>query len=179
MSEIHVSGGGFLLLGGVLSGALDLLELALAMLRGLLELQVDLLLELLRRGLAHVSLLFGDLVDLGNVLAELVAAFLSSLAPLLSRLGDVLLALLAEQQTRLVDGLLALQSGLAAFLLRPRRDGPAPHHKDIPPFLFGPLELLSDVRLADLRRAHLRVSLETLLDLWGRLIGRGVHGWGS
>lgn len=98
MSQIHVASRRLLLLAGVLSNLLDFLKLTFTMLRGLLKLRVDLVLELLRRALADVSLLLGDLLDLGDVLAKLVASFLSSLATLLLSLVDVLLDLLAKEK---------------------------------------------------------------------------------
>ena len=166
MSQIHVASRGLLLLSGVLSNLLDLLKLNLTMLRGLLKLRVNFVLELLRRALADVSLLFGDLLDLGDVLAKLVASFLSSLATLLLSLVDVLLDLLAKEKIRLIDALLAMHCGLAAFFLDTGRDGTAPVHEDIPALLFSALELVGDVSLTNLRGRGLRVGLESFLDLW-------------
>jgi hypothetical protein len=95
MSEVHVASGGFLFLSGVLRDRLDFLKLALAVKSGFLKLRVNLVLELLSGALADVRLLLRDLLDLGDVLAELVAAFLSSLTTLLFSLSNFLLDLFA------------------------------------------------------------------------------------
>ena len=90
--------------------------MTLAVLRGLVKLSVDLELELLSGGLALKSLLLGNLLDLGNVHAELVSAFLSGLATLLLSGVNVLLDLLAEQMTVLIQRLLVLSSSTVALL---------------------------------------------------------------
>ena len=71
MSQVGVAGGGLLLLGGLLSDALHLLELVFADLRGFLELVDDVALELFTRGLADSGLLLRDGLDAGKVLAKL------------------------------------------------------------------------------------------------------------
>ena len=98
MSEVHVASGGFLFLSGVLRDRLDFLELSLAVKSGFLKFRVDLVLELLGRALADVGLLLRDLLDLGDVLAERVAALLGRLTALLFSLGDVGFDLLAEKE---------------------------------------------------------------------------------
>ena len=65
---------------------------------GFLELRVDLVFELLSGALADVGLLFCDLLDLRDVLAEFIAALLSSLTALLLCLRDVSFDLLAEEE---------------------------------------------------------------------------------
>ena len=95
-----------------------------------------------------MSLFLGDLLNLGDMLAEFITSFLSCLATLLRGLIDLLLALLAKEQIRLVNCLLALHSGLAAFLLGSWRNGATSHHKDIPALFFSALELVGDVGLA-------------------------------
>jgi len=168
MREVHVASRGFLFLSGVLSDWLDFLKLSLTVKSGFLELRVDLVFELLSGALADVGLLFGDLLDLGDVLAEFIAALLSSLTALLLCLRDVSFDLLAEEEIWLVEGLLAVECGLAAFLLHAGGDRTAPVHKDDLALLFCALQLVGDVRLTQLGRGgH---SLQTLLDLWDCLV---------
>jgi len=125
-------------------------------------------LELLSRALADVRLLLRDLLDLGDVLAELVAAFLSSLTTLLLSLSNFLLDLFAKEQVGLVEGLLAVHGGLAAFLLDSGGDGTTTVHKDNLALLLCTLQLVDDVGLTQLRGgSH---SLETLFDLWDHLV---------
>lgn len=118
---------------------------------GLLKFGSDLLLKLLRRALADMGLLLGDLLYLGDVLAELVAAFFSSLTTLLLSLSNFMLDFLAKEQIRLINALLAVHGSLAAFLLDTRRDWPTSVHEDDLTLLCSALKFVGDVGLADLR----------------------------
>ena len=113
-----------------------------------------------------MCLLLCNFLDLGDMLAEFIAALLSSLSAFLISLSDVLLDLFTKQKISLLQALLSLHCSPAAFLLNSWRHGSTSAQEDLLALLLCTLELVGDVCLADLRRRCLRVGLETLLNLW-------------
>jgi len=163
VSQVGVAGGRLLLLGGLLSDALDLLELVFAHLRGFLKLVDDVALELFTWGLADSGLLLGDGLDTGKMLAKLKLALLSGLLALLISGELLVLGLFQKLLVLVVNGSLALESKAAAFLSNARRNRTNAVAKDIGALLSGSIELFLNVALCG--RGWLRICLKALLDL--------------
>ena len=171
MGQVGVASRGLLFLGGLLSDALDLLELVFADLRGFLKLVDDFALELFTGGLADSGLLLRDGLDTSEVLAKLKLALLGGLLALLISGELLVLGLLQKLLILVVDGSLALESKAAALLSNARRNGTNAVAKDISAFLSSSIELFLNVALCG--RGRLRICLKALLDL-RVLIWRGV-----
>jgi len=177
MSQIAIASWWLLLLSGVMSDALDLLELIVSHLGGLADLVIDLTLEFLGWGLADVRLLLSDSLDAGQVLTELELAFLSGLLALLVSEELLMLRLLKLLLSLLVDGTLSLKSKTTTLLSNTRRNRTNTVLENFEAFLSSTVELLLDVALSD--GWGLRICLEALLDLWGFSWWRVAWTWGE
>jgi hypothetical protein len=175
--KVGVSRGGLLLLTREMSDLLDLLELVVAHVGCLLKLAVDLVHQLLSRGLAHGGLLLGDGLHAGEMLAELILALLGRLLTLLICHDLLVFALLQLLTVLVIDGPLSLQREAAALLGYAGRDWPDAVPKHVVALFLCALQLLLDVVLAERNRG--RVGLQSLLDIrcFSSAGGGGLDSW--
>jgi len=158
------SGRGLLSLCKGLSGSLNLLELLFAFSSCMVKFPLELSLELLSRGLAALSLLFATLLNFGDVLSELIAAFFLGSLTLLFCLGNLALSLFGLLHRLQVQGPLALHSGSPTLFSHSWGGCTVPVQQGLLPSIFSTLELLRNALQSE-KMLSARVSLQTLLDL--------------